>query len=56
MYCRVKDNCPLEGKSLHKCIVYQANVIVNNECKEYFGTAEGGFKLYYSNHAIPFRV
>ena len=53
--CRVKDNCPLDGKCLHKCIVHQANVITNNECKEYFGTAEGEFKLRYNNHTMSFR-
>ena len=44
--CGVKDNCPLDGKCLHECIVYQANVVTNNECKEYFGTPEGEFKGY----------
>ena len=53
--CRVKDNCPLDGKCLHKCIVYQPNVITNNECKEYFGTAEGEFKLHYNNTNMSFR-
>ena len=53
--CRVKDKCLLDGKCLHKCIVYQANVITNNECKEYFGTAEGEFKLRYNNHTMSFR-
>ena len=47
--CRVKDKCPLDIKCLHKCNVYQANIITNNECKEYFGTAEGEFKLCYNN-------
>ena len=28
--CRVKDNSPLDGKYLHGCIVYQANLIINN--------------------------
>ena len=31
--CRIKDNFPLDGKCLHECIVYQANVLTNNECK-----------------------
>ena len=53
--CRVKDNCPLDGKCLHECIVYQANVVTNNECKEYFGTAEGEFKLRYNNSTMSFR-
>ena len=48
------DNCPLDGKCLHKCIVYQANVLNNNECK-YLGTAEGEFKLSYNNHTMSFR-
>ena len=51
----VKDNCPLDGKCLHECTVYQANVITNNQCKEYFGTAEGELKLRYSNHTMSFR-
>ena len=53
--CRVKDNFPLDGKCLHECIVYQAYVATNNECKEYFGTAEGEFKLRYNNHTMSFR-
>ena len=53
--CRVKDNCPLDGKRLHECTVHQANVITNNECKEYIGTAEGEFKLLYNNQTMPFR-
>ena len=53
--CRVKDSCSLDGKCLDKCIVYEANVVTNNECKEYSGTAERGFKLRYNNHMISFR-
>ena len=53
--CRVKDNFPLDGKCLHECIVYQANVVTNNEYKEYFGTAEGEFKLRYNNDTMSFR-
>ena len=53
--CRVKDNCSLDGKSLHECIVYQANVVANNECKECFGTAKGKFKLRCNNHTVSFR-
>ena len=36
--CRIKGNCPLDGKCLHECIVYQANVVANNECKEYWNS------------------
>ena len=53
--CRVNDNCPLDGKYLHECIVYKANVVTNNELKEYFGTAEGEFKLHYNSHIMSFR-
>ena len=53
--CRINGNHPLDEKGLHKCIVYQANVVTNNECEEYFGTAEGEFKLRYNNHTISFR-
>ena len=53
--CRVKGNCLLDGKCLRECIVYQANVIANNECKEYLRTAEGEFKLCYNNHNMSFR-
>ena len=53
--CRVKDSCPLDGKWLQECIAYQANVMTNNECKKYFGTAEREFKLRYNNHTMSFR-
>ena len=45
----------MDGKCLHECIVYQANVVTNNECKEYFGAAEGEFKLCYNNRTMSFR-
>ena len=35
--------------------MYQANVVTNSECKEYFGTAEGEFKLRCNNHTMLFR-
>ena len=53
--CRVKDNCPFDGKCLQECIVYQANVVTNNECKEYFETAEGEFKIRHNNYIMSFR-
>ena len=33
----------------------QANVVANNECKEYFGAAEGEFKFGYNSHTITFK-
>ena len=53
--CRVKDNCPLDEKFLHKFIVYQANVVTSNEFKEYFETTEGEFELRCNNHNVAFR-
>ena len=53
--CTVKDNCSLDGKCLHECNMYQAKVVANSECKEYFGTAEGEFKLRYNNHTMSLR-
>ena len=40
---------------LHECFLYQAIVVTNNECKEYFGTSEAEFKLHYNNHTTSFR-
>ena len=45
----------MDGKCLHECIVYRANVVTNNECKEHFGTAEGEFRLRYNNDTMSFR-
>ena len=53
--CRVNDNCPFDGKCLRECIVYQANVVTNNECKEYFETAEGELKFCHNNYIMSFR-
>ena len=53
--CRVKGNCPLDGKCVQKCVVYQANVATNNEFKKGFGTPEGEFKLRYNNQTMSFR-
>ena len=32
-----------------------ANAFTYNEYKEYFGTAEGEFKLHFNNHTMSFR-
>ena len=45
----------LDGKCLLKCIVYQANVIANNERKAYFRTPEWEFELHFINHTMSFR-
>ena len=45
----------MDERCLHECLVYQANVVTNNEFREYFGTAEGELKLRYNNCTISFR-
>ena len=35
--CRKKDNCPLYGKCLVECIVYEATVSTTNPTNTYFG-------------------
>ena len=54
-YCRIKESSPLNGKCLHQCMVYKAEVTTNTTYKEYFGTSEGEFKSRYNNHMQSFR-
>ena len=42
-------------ENVYANVVYQANAVTNNECKEHFVTAEGEFKLRYNNHTMSFR-
>ena len=42
-------------ENVYECIVYQANVVTNNDCKEYFRTAKEEFKLRYNSHTMSFR-
>ena len=53
--CRIKESCPLNGKCLHQCMVYKAEVTTNTTYKEYYGTSEGEFKSRYNNHTQSFR-
>ena len=57
--CRVKADCPLEGKCLTPNVIYRADVcdltsnesdLTNNESKFYIGLAETTFKERYNNH------
>ena len=45
--CRNKDNYPLDGKFLIKCIVYEATVPTTNQTNTYFGSTVGNFKRRY---------
>ena len=54
--CRDKNNCPLDGKCLSKCIVYKAEVETANTKSTYYGASEGEFKFRYNNHTKFFRL
>ena len=53
---RNKNSCPLDGKCLVECIVYEATVSTTNQTNTYFGLAEGSFKSRYNNHTKSFRL
>ena len=53
--CRIKESCPLNGKCLHQCMVYKAEVSTNTTYKEYYEVSEGEFKSRYNNHTHSFR-
>ena len=53
--CRIKESCTLNGKCLHQCMVYKAEVSANTTYKEYYGVSEGEFKSRYNNHMQSFR-
>ena len=55
--CRVKADCPLDGKCLTKSIIYQASVTTNNNepTQHYIGLTDTTFKIRYNNHTSSFR-
>ena len=53
--CRIKQNCPLNGRCLTSCIVYTATVTTNFDTHTYYGLCEGEFKSRYYNHTKSFR-
>ena len=55
--CRVKNECPLDGKCLSSNIVYSAEVLIDNNEQEdiYFGISETEFKTRLSNHKKSFK-
>ena len=52
---RIKESCALNGKCIHQCMVYKAEVSTNTTYKEYYGASEGEFKSRYNNHTQSFR-
>ena len=53
--CIIKESCPLNGKCLHKFMVYNAELSTNTTYKEYYGASEGEFKSRYNNQTHSFR-
>ena len=55
--CRVKNECPLDGKCLSSNIVYSAEVLIDNieQGDIYFGISEIEFKTRLSNHKKSFK-
>ena len=53
--CQVPDQCPLNGKCLTTCVVYKADVITDDNKRQYTGLTEGTFKLRYYNHQLSLR-
>ena len=56
--CRKVENCPLEGKCLHKNVIYQATVTPNqnkDQAKNYIGLTSTTFKERLGNHKFSFR-
>ena len=55
--CRVKDNCPMQGKCRYKNIIYRAVVNEGDKSTEqsYIGLSSEEFKLRYNNHTSSFR-
>jgi len=54
--CRNNTVCPLDGKCLTKCIIYQAKVTTKdgNQPQTYVGTSETEFKTRLYNHKSTF--
>ena len=56
--CIIAESCPLDGKCLEKCMVYQSTVTTldNKVEKAYRGATEGTFKKRYATHTQSFNV
>ena len=55
--CRVKDNCPLNGKCLDSQLIYSCNVrtTTSDEGTHYIGLTENTFKERWNQHKNSFK-
>ena len=53
--CRSKSNFPLNGDCHTQCLVCKATSATCSNSFVYYGTSEGEFKSWYSNHTKSFR-
>ena len=52
--CRIKANCPLNGKCQIESIIYKANVNSGTNIVSYIGQTSNSFKERYRNHTSSF--
>ena len=54
--CRSNRQCPLDGKCLTSCVIYQASVIRPDKThiETYIGLTENSFKSRYTGHVSSF--
>ena len=55
IYCRNKDQCPLDNQCLTSSKVYNAQVTTNSATKNYIRLTEGTFKQRFSQHKATFK-
>ena len=53
--CRIKSNCPVNGKCLTKGVIYKATVSYKNKNHIYIGSTGREFKSRYYEHVQSFR-
>ena len=55
--CRIRKQCPLDGKCLKLAVIYQAAVTANENMHQetYIDLTETSFKTRYNNHKVTFR-
>ena len=56
-YCRVKNECPLNGECQNPSVIYRADMVNDSidEEKFYFGLTDTTFKERYRNHIRDFK-